>query len=221
MEVPQTLRPILQRPLLSSEDQRFLLERAQEGDVVALNDLTMGYSRMVVKLTAWDGFTDMREDMIQEGFLILRRAILRFEPRRGVALHNWLAQQLRWRLLKVVQKETHYRQHTELRDEAAGPEVLQRTGTGLSKRVEESADEDPAVELWQLIERALEADEITDEHVDVLEAKLQGIPMRELAELKGVCRQAMDRRFAKAVKALAGAPLEERVAQVWSARADA
>lgn len=205
MEVSPILNAALHQPLLSDEQKQELLGDVRAGNTQALNDLTMGFVRMIVGMTNWKGFEENRDDLIQEGIMIVRRAVERYalESRAPGAkpkapLTHWVAGQLRWRMLKLIQRETDYRTHYVMMGQHGGENRLD-VGYGEGK---DRPDRDPGVEWTALVRCALEAEELTDEDIEVLEARANGLTYAEIGKRIGTHRGAVSQRYADAIERL-------------------
>src|SRR5262245_56668530 len=119
-------------PLLGAEDERALARRfRKEHDLDAARQLVLSHLRLVVALArGYLGYGLPHADLIQEGNIGLMKAVMRFDPERGVRLVSfaihWIKAEIHeyilrnWRLVKVATTKAQRKLFFNLRSMKTG-----------------------------------------------------------------------------------------------------
>ena len=93
--------------LLSSEEERALAQKIQQGDSRALNRLVEANLRFVVTIAnQYKGKGLQMEDLVSEGNIGLMKAASRFDPDRGTRFVNFAVVHIRQQIEKAIAQQT-------------------------------------------------------------------------------------------------------------------
>ena len=116
MDIYQNLKDIMESVSpLSYEEQRNLIEKSQNGDNDAKNQLVLTNLAMIHQIAAEfkppPYFTEM--DMVNEGVIALMNAILKVDSLKQANLYLFFTNAIRWHLTDFVRKESQWNRRTE------------------------------------------------------------------------------------------------------------
>lgn len=93
--------------LLTTDEERQLSERIQQGDQRALNKLIGANLRFVVSVARqYKGQGVEMEDLVSEGNMGLMKAAAKFDARKGVRFVNYAVVQIRQQIEKAIEQQT-------------------------------------------------------------------------------------------------------------------
>ncbi|HYU57840.1 MAG TPA: sigma-70 family RNA polymerase sigma factor [Actinomycetota bacterium] len=181
------------RPLVPTEDESELIERARGGEVGAYEELVRRYQGIAGRTASFVlGTSGEVEDAVQEGFVKAYRALDRFRP--GAPFRPWL--------LRIVANEARNRRKAAGRRAALVLRAAQDRRSGDAAPSPESAvvDDEERRALVAALNELREDDRLVLAYRYFLE-----LSEEEMAVALGVARGTVKSRLSRAMRRLRGA----------------